>query len=63
MGEPRIKRELRRRSAIEPVTGYLKSSEYRSGCNYLKRKDHAIYAVLAAAGCNFAAARSLTLLL
>jgi transposase, IS5 family len=50
---PKIKRELRRRSAIEPVIGHLKS-EHRMGCNYLwHRQGDAANAVLAAAGYNF----------
>jgi IS5 family transposase len=50
---PKIKRELRRRSAIEPVIGHLKS-EHRMGRNYLwHRQGDAINAVLAAAGYNF----------
>ena len=50
---PAIKRELRRRSAVEPVTGHLKS-EHRMGRNYLwHRQGDAINAVLAAAGYNF----------
>ncbi|HEY1409770.1 MAG TPA: IS5/IS1182 family transposase, partial [Promineifilum sp.] len=50
---PRIKREMRRRSAIEPVIGHLKS-EHRIGRNYLwHRQGDAINAVLAAAGYNF----------
>src|SRR6266480_4861724 len=50
---PRIKRELRRRSAVEPVIGHLKS-EHRMGRNYLwHRQGDAINAVLAAAGYNF----------
>ena len=50
---PKIKRELRRRSAIEPVIGHLKS-EHRMGCNYLwHRAGDATNAVLAAAGYNF----------
>src|SRR6201993_4883838 len=50
---PQIKRELRRRSAIEPVIGHLKS-EHRMGRNYLwYRQGDAINAVLAAAGYNF----------
>ena len=31
---PEIKREMRRRSAVEPVIGHLKS-EHRMGRNYL----------------------------
>jgi len=47
---PKIKRELRRRSAIEPVIGHLKS-EHRMGCNYLwHRQGDASNAVLAAVG-------------
>jgi IS5 family transposase len=50
---PKIKRELRRRSAIEPVIGHLKS-EHRMGRNYLRhRQGDAANAVLAAAGYNF----------
>jgi len=50
---PRIKRELRRRSAVEPVIGHLKS-EHRMGRNYLwHREGDAANAVLAAVGYNF----------
>jgi IS5 family transposase len=50
---PRIKRQLRRRSAIEPVIGHLKQ-EHRMGRNYLwHRRGDAANAVLAAAGYNF----------
>ena len=50
---PKIKRELRRRSAIEPVIGHLKS-EHRMGRNYLWHcQGDAANAVLAAAGYNF----------
>ena len=50
---PKIKRELRRRSAIEPVIGHLKS-EHRMGRNYLwHRQGDAANAVLAAVGYNF----------
>ena len=50
---PKIKRELRRRSAIEPVIGHLKS-EHRMGRNYLwHRQGDASNAVLAAVGYNF----------
>jgi IS5 family transposase len=50
---PKIKRELRRRSAVEPVIGHLKA-EHRMGRNYLwHRKGDAINAVLAAVGYNF----------
>jgi IS5 family transposase len=50
---PNIKRQLRRRSAIEPVIGHLKS-EHRMGRNYLwHRRGDATNAVLAAVGYNF----------
>src|SRR5918995_1015896 len=61
---PRIKRELRRRAAVEPVIGHLKA-EHRMGRNYLWfRHGDAANAVLAAAGYNFRRLiRWLTLLL
>src|SRR6266478_6926384 len=50
---PQIKRELRRRAAIEPVIGHLKE-HHRMGRNYLAHASgDAINAVLAAAGYNF----------
>jgi IS5 family transposase len=50
---PKIKRELRRRSAIEPVIGHLKS-EHRMERNYLwHREGDAANAILAAVGYNF----------
>jgi transposase, IS5 family len=50
---PRIKRELRRRSAVEPVIGHLKA-EHRMGRNYLWfRRGDAANTVLAAASYNF----------
>ena len=50
---PQIKRELRRRSAVEPVIGHLKA-EHRMGRNYLwLRRGDANNAVLAAVGYNF----------
>lgn len=50
---PAIKREMRRRSAIEPVIGHLKS-EHRMGRNHLAgEQGDAINAVLAAVGYNF----------
>jgi IS5 family transposase len=50
---PKIKCEMRRRSAIEPVIGHMKG-EHRMGRNYLwHRQGDAINAVLAAAGYNF----------
>ncbi|ASG25073.1 IS5 family transposase [Nitrospirillum viridazoti] len=48
-----IKREMKRRAAIEPIIGHLKA-EHRMGRNYLKgRSGDRINAVLAAAGFNF----------
>ena len=50
---PAIKRQMRRRSAVEPVIGHLKN-EHRMDRNYLAgRNGDAINAVLAAAGYNF----------
>lgn len=50
---PRIKRELRRRSAVEPVIRHLKA-EHRMDRNYLwYRRGDANNAVLAAVGYNF----------
>src|SRR4051794_34601851 len=50
---PKIKRELRRRAAVEPVIGHLKA-EHRMGRNYLwLRQGDAANAVLAAAGYTF----------
>jgi IS5 family transposase len=48
-----IKRQMRRRSAVEPVIGHLKA-EHRMGRNYLAgRAGDAANTVLAAAGYNF----------
>jgi hypothetical protein len=48
-----IKRDLRRRSAVEPVIGHAKG-EHRMGRNFLKgAHGDAANAVLAAAGYNF----------
>ena len=48
-----IKRDLRRRSAVEPCIGHLKS-EHRMGRNHLAHAEgDAANAVLAAAGYNF----------
>jgi hypothetical protein len=48
-----IRREMRRRAAVEPVTGHLKD-DHRMRRNYLKGRDgDRINAVLAAAGYNF----------
>lgn len=50
---PTIRREMKRRAAVEPVIGHLKA-EHRMGRNYLKGpKGDAINAVLAAIGYNF----------
>lgn len=50
---PQIKREMRRRSAIEPVIGHLKA-EHRMDRNYLAhRQGDANNAILAAVGYNF----------
>lgn len=48
-----VKRELRRRAAIEPVIGHLKA-DHRMDRNHLKgRTGDAMNAILAAAGYNF----------
>jgi transposase, IS5 family len=48
-----IRREMRRRAAVEPVIGHMKA-EHRLSRNYLKGRDgDRINAVLAAAGYNF----------
>jgi IS5 family transposase len=50
---PKIKRELRRRSDVEPAIGHLKAGHHM-GRNYLWfRHGDAAHAVLAAAGYNF----------
>jgi IS5 family transposase len=50
---PAIKREMRRRAAIEPVIGHIKN-EHRMGRNFLAHEQgDAVNAVLAAAGYNF----------
>ena len=50
---PQIKREMKRRSAVEPVIGHLKA-EHRMGRNHLAHgAGDAINAVLAAVGYNF----------
>jgi IS5 family transposase len=49
-----IRREMKRRAAVEPVIGHLKA-EHRMGRNYLKGRDgDRANAILAAAGYNFA---------
>jgi IS5 family transposase len=48
-----LRREMKRRAAIEPTIGHVKA-EHRMGRNYLKGRDgDCINAVLAAAGYNF----------
>jgi IS5 family transposase len=48
-----IRREMKRRAAIEPVIGHLKA-EHRMHRNHLKgREGDRINTVLSAAGCNF----------
>ena len=48
-----LKREMKRRAAVEPIIGHLKA-EHRMGRNYLKGRDgDRINAVLAAVGFNF----------
>lgn len=48
-----IKREFKRRAAVEPVIGHLKE-DHRMGLNYLAHAaGDAINTVLAAAGYNF----------
>jgi IS5 family transposase len=50
---PAIKREMKRRAAIEPVIGHIKN-EHRMDRNYLAHsKGDAINAILAAMGYNF----------
>jgi hypothetical protein len=50
---PLIKREMKRRSAVEPVIGHLKD-EHRMGCNYLAHRHGDLNdAILAAVGYNF----------
>jgi IS5 family transposase len=50
---PAIKRQMRRRAAVEPVIGHIKN-EHRMGRNYLAHKQgDAINPILAAAGYNF----------
>jgi IS5 family transposase len=50
---PAIKREMRRRSAVEPVIGHLKD-EHRMGRNYLAHRHGDLNnAILAAVGYNF----------
>ena len=48
-----IKRELRRRSAIEPVIGHLKSEGHLGRCYLKGRAGDAVNVILSAVGCNF----------
>src|SRR6202142_2676290 len=48
-----IKRELRRRSAIEPVIGHLKAEGHLGRCYLKGRADDAANAILSAVGHNF----------
>ena len=50
---PAIKREMKRRAAVEPVIGHIKT-DHRMDGNYLAgTQGDAINAILAAAGYNF----------
>lgn len=50
---PAVKREMKRRAAVEPVIGHIKN-EHRMDRNYLAgTQGDAINAILAAAGYNF----------
>ena len=54
---PAIRREIRRRAAVEPIIGHLKD-DHRLRRNYLKGRDgDRINAVFAAAGYNFSLLR------
>jgi IS5 family transposase len=48
-----IKRELRRRSAIEPVIGHLKSEGHLGRCHLKGRAGDAANVILSAVGYNF----------
>jgi transposase, IS5 family len=48
-----IKRELRRRSAIEPITGHMKAEGHLGRCYLKGRAGDAANAVLSAVGHNF----------
>ena len=48
-----IKRELRRRSAIEPVIGHLKAEGHLGRCYLKGRAGDAANAILSAVGHNF----------
>jgi IS5 family transposase len=50
---PAVKREMRRRAAVEPVIGHIKNN-HRMDWNYLSgTQDDAINGILAAAGYHF----------
>jgi IS5 family transposase len=52
-GNSAIKREMKRRAAVEPIVGHMKA-EHRMDRNYLKGRDgDRINAVMAAVGFNF----------
>jgi IS5 family transposase len=48
-----IKRELRRRSAIEPVIGHMKAKGHLGRCYLKGRAGDAVNAILSAVGYNF----------
>jgi hypothetical protein len=48
-----IKRELRRRSAIEPLIGHMKEEGHLGRCHLKGHAGDAANAILTAAGCNF----------
>lgn len=50
---PQIKRQMRRRAAVEPVIGHLKAEHRMGRCHLAHAAGDAINAVLAAAGYNF----------
>jgi IS5 family transposase len=50
---PKIKRDLRRRAAVEPAIGHLKNEHRMGRCYLAGREGDAANAVLAAAACNF----------
>lgn len=49
---PKIKRELRRRVAVEPVIGHLRA-EHRTGCSYLWFRQGDVANAVLAAGYSF----------
>ena len=51
--EEAIKRELRRRSAVEPVIGHMKSERPLGGCHLKGHAGDAANAILTAVGHNF----------